>query len=390
MTIKNVNIFDQILNNATPDLSKNFLTEVLQSKDSEISKKLRMAAQHVRKEHVGNSVYYRGLIEISNYCMKNCYYCGLRKDNKKTTRYTMDFDDVKKAIKLAYTSKMGSMVIQSGELLTPKFYDYIGKVLKYIQDEYGDQLRITLSLGELPKEVLKEYYKLGARRYLLRIESSDKELYYKLHPKDDVHSYDVRLKCLENLRELDYHVGTGVMIGLPYQTYENLANDLLFMKNIDIDMVGMGPYIEHDQTPLAKENVDFISRKERVELSYRMIALLRLLMPDINIASTTALQTLDPLGREKGVACGANVVMPNLSDTKYRDKYFLYDGKPCVDDKPDHCIGCLDARVKAFKYEVAYGKFGDSLHYLKRQNKAKAKAKAKKKEKEEQKFFSAR
>ncbi|MCK5078213.1 MAG: [FeFe] hydrogenase H-cluster radical SAM maturase HydE [Calditrichia bacterium] len=369
MIKNNIDIFNKFLENKYPDLDKEFLAEILQTKDDESIKKLRLAAQHVRENNVGSSVYYRGLIEISNYCMKNCYYCGLRKDNKKTTRYTMDFKDVKKAIKLAYTSKMGSLVIQSGELLTPKFYDYIGKVLKHIQKEYDDQLRVTLSLGELPKEVLKEYYGLGAKRYLLRIESSDKELYYKLHPEDDIHSYDVRLKCLENLRELDYHVGTGVMIGLPYQTYENLANDLLFMKNIDIDMVGMGPYIEHAETPLAHINEDFFDRKERIELSYRMIALLRLLMPDINIASTTALQTLDPLGREKGVACGANVVMPNLSDEKYRDKYFLYDGKPCVDDKPDHCVGCLAARVKAFKYEVAYGEFGDSLHYLKRQNK---------------------
>jgi biotin synthase len=226
---------------------------------------------------------------------------------------------------------------------------------------------VTLSLGELPYEVLEELFELGAQRYLLRIEVSNSELYKKYHPNDAHHSYANRLNCLKNLRKIGYQVGTGVMIGLPGQKISNLVEDLLFMKRIDVDMVGMGPYIEHHSTPLPMMNYEpFWPVEKRLDLSYKMISLLRILMPDINIAATTALQTLDPLGREKGIAFGANVVMPNLSDEKYRDKYFLYDNKPCVDDQPTHCVFCLAHRVKSVNYKVAFGEFGDSVHYQKR------------------------
>lgn len=348
-------------------LSKEVLEYILASDDMEVVRALKKAAEAVRLRNVGNKVYYRGLIEISNYCRKNCYYCGIRMGNRELERYLMNFEDVKQSIETAYNSQMGSLVIQSGENLSPLFLEYIQSILRYIRDTYQDQLRITLSLGELPADVLQKLYDLGAKRYLLRIEVSNPELYKKYHPQDHLHSYQTRLECLRNLREIGYHVGTGVMIGLPGQQISDLADDLLFMKEMDVDMVGMGPYIEHHATPLP--HMDYSPRwrvEKRLDLSYKMIALLRLLMPDINIAATTALQTLDPLGREKGIAFGANVVMPNLSAQKYRDKYFLYDNKPCVDDQPTHCVFCLAHRVRSVNYEVAFGEFGDSLHYLKR------------------------
>ncbi len=347
------------------NLSRELLTEILASNDADVFKSLRDSANSVRQKNVGNKVYYRGLVEISNICMKNCYYCGLRKDNKEISRYTMNIEDLKEAFRIADVSRMGSLVIQSGELLTEKFYDYIAEILTMLKNEFEGKFRVTLSLGELPYEILKEFFRLGAQRYLLRIETSNENLYKKLHPQNPLHSYTKRLNCLADLQKIGYQTGTGVMIGLPYQKYEDMAEDLLFMKKIDIDMVGMGPYIEHEQTPLAKAPNAY-SREERLALSYKMIALLRLLLPDINIASTTALQTLDPLGREKGVLCGANVIMPNISPTKYRDKYLLYEGKPCVQDRPDHCADCLEKKLKDFNFEVAFDEYGDSLHYKKR------------------------
>ncbi|GAB4173316.1 MAG: [FeFe] hydrogenase H-cluster radical SAM maturase HydE [Calditrichia bacterium] len=363
-----INKLESFLEHDNQLLDKEDLAYILRSDDLDMVKALKQAAEAVRLRHVGREVYYRGLIEISNYCRKDCYYCGIRKSNREVERYLMDPEDVKKSIDLAVSSQMSSIVIQSGENLSPAFLNYLRSILLYVKDNYDGQLRITLSLGELSEKVLKELFELGARRYLLRIEVSDPDLYYNYHPKDSVHSYEERLNCLKTLKKLGYQVGTGVMIGLPGQTEDNLADDLLFMKSFDVDMVGMGPYIEHHSTPLPGMNLPKWPVEKRLDMSYKMIALLRLLMKDINIAATTALQTLDPLGREKGIAFGANVVMPNLSDEKYRDKYFLYDNKPCVDDQPTHCVFCLAHRVKSVNYEVAFGKFGDSLHYQKRMN----------------------
>lgn len=351
-------------------LNRDDLAYILSSDDIEIVKQLKKSAEKVRLSTVGNKVYYRGLIEISNYCRKNCYYCGIRRENKDVERYLMNLDDVKKAIDLAYNSQMASIVIQSGENLSPVFLNYIRSILIYINNTYPEQIRVTLSLGELPQEVYQELYELGARRYLLRIEVSNPKLYKKYHPDDPIHSYEKRLQCLYWLKDIGYQVGTGVMIGLPGQTIYDLVDDLLFMKEFDVDMVGMGPYIEHHSTPLPYMNYEpFWPVEKRLDLSYKMIALLRLLMPDINIAATTALQTLDPLGREKGIAFGANVVMPNLSDEKYRDKYFLYENKPCVNDQPTHCVFCLAHRIQSVNYQVALGEFGDSVHYQKKRKK---------------------
>lgn len=320
----------------------------------------------VKRQVVGNKVYFRGLIEFSNICSKNCFYCGIRKDNNAFKRYNLIDEEIVEAARFAHENKFASLVLQAGELESDNFTNRIISLLRKIHKATNSELRITLSLGEQSKEVYKRWFNAGAHRYLLRIESSNPELYKKLHPDDKQHRFDKRLEALYNLRNAGYQVGTGVMIGLPFQTYEDLAEDLLFMKEFGIDMVGMGPYIEHDQTPLYTFKDQLLPLEERFRLTLKMIAILRLLMPDINIAAATALQAINRLGREKAVMVGANVIMPNITPGRYRDDYLLYQNKPCTDDNAEDCAGCLEARVALANNEVAYGEWGDSKYYRER------------------------
>ena len=281
-------------------------------------------AAEVKAKYIGNKVYLRGLVEYSNKCRKNCYYCGIRLGNAKVKRYTVDDDEVVQAAKYIKQLGYGSMVLQSGELMTPSFVDTIERLLLRIHAETDNALGITLSMGEQTEETYSRWFQAGAKRYLLRIESSTKELYYKLHPDDDTHSYDIRLQALHTLRKVGYQVGSGVMIGLPFQTLDHLANDLLFLQNMDVDMVGMGPYIEHSDTPLYQYRHLLPGVEKRLELSLKMVAILRIMMKDINIAATTALQTLRADAREQAVVVGANIIMPNVTPQSFREQYFLY------------------------------------------------------------------
>lgn len=320
----------------------------------------------IKHNYTGNKVYFRGLIEFSNICEKNCYYCGIRRDNKKFRRYNLTDKEINDAAIYAHKNNFGSIVLQSGELSNPDFTARVTGLLQSIKKLSDGKLGITLSLGEQSKEVYREWYEAGAHRYLLRIEASNPALYAKLHPDDELHSYHKRLECLKTLKKLNYQTGTGVMIGLPFQTYEDLASDLLFMRNFDIDMVGMGPYIEHSNTPLIKYKNDILPIADRFDLSLKMIAVLRVIMKDINIAASTALQAIDPLGREKAVQAGANVIMPNITPGIYRDDYYLYDNKPRTGDSLDDCIESLKKSLKEVNAVPGYGEWGDSAHYFKR------------------------
>jgi biotin synthase len=322
-------------------------------------------ASEVKRLTVGDVVYFRGLIEFSNICAKNCFYCGIRKDNENFTRYNLSDEEIVDAAVFANENKFASLVLQSGELSTSTFIDRVARLLEKIHKKTNNNLRITLSLGEQTAETYKRWFDCGAKRYLLRIESSNEGLYKKLHPNDSNHWYKNRLEALYNLRDTGYQVGTGVMIGLPFQTLEDLADDLLFMKNFEIDMVGMGPYIEHSDTPLYAYRHELLPLEERFQLALKMIACLRLLMPDINIAAATALQAIDKLGREKALKVGANVIMPNITPGKYRDDYFLYQNKPCTDDSAEDCLSCLEVRVALAGNTIGYGEWGDSKHYRK-------------------------
>ncbi|MCK8825759.1 [FeFe] hydrogenase H-cluster radical SAM maturase HydE [Fuchsiella alkaliacetigena] len=347
------------------EITRSDLTYLMKLKSQSKLDKLYRAAYKVKAEHVGPKVYYRGLIEFSNQCQKNCFYCGIRKDNQQVQRFTISEKEILAAARWAHENNYGSLVLQSGELQNEEFIDFVEKIIKKIKKLSQNELGITLSLGEQKKETYQRWFAAGAHRYLLRIESSKQELYQQLHPEE--HSFKRRLQCLKNLKELGYQVGSGVMIGLPGQSIEDLVEDLLFFKQFSIDMVGMGPYVLHPHTPLARSIDKEDSLKQRnLKWSLKMIALLRLLMPDINIAATTALQALDPVGREKALQAGANVIMPIITPQKYRLDYQLYEDKPCVDEKASDCKDCLEARINSVGDEIAYGEWGDSPHYFKR------------------------
>jgi len=334
--------------------------------NKEDSKLLFRKASEVKKEFVGNKVYYRGLIEFSNICSKDCYYCGIRKSNSNTNRYNIEDKDILEAAKFAYDNNYASIVLQSGERSDKQFVDRIDNLLKDIKKISNGKLGITISLGEQTDEVYKRWFESGAHRYLLRIESSIKALYEKIHPIDKKHDYNRRLIALKSIQDAGYQTGTGVMVGLPFQTTEELAKDLLFFKNFSIDMIGMGPYIEHEETPLFEHKESLMPIEERLLLSLKMIAIVRIMMRDINIAAATALQAIDPVGREKALQIGANVIMPNITPTIHRKEYQLYQNKPCIDEGADDCTNCLESRIHLIGNEVGYGEWGDSLHFKKR------------------------
>ncbi len=344
------------------DLDRQKIIELLAS-EGENRESLFEASARVKKEHVGNIVYFRGLIEFSNRCHKNCLYCGIRSGNKKVVRYNLSDDEIIDSARFAYGNRYGSIVLQSGELESKTFTKRIDNLLKKINNVTHDGLRVTLSCGEQRADVYRRWFESGAHRYLLRIETSNPRLYSKLHPNDERHSFKRRMQCLDDIRKAGYQSGTGVMIGLPFQTMADLADDLIFMKQLEIDMVGMGPYIEHAETPLYKYRNELLPLEERLEITLKMTALLRIIMKNINIAATTALQAIEHLGREKAIMVGANVIMPNITPGTYRDNYLLYDGKPCTDENPGDCKTCLEARIALTGNEIGYGEWGDSAHY---------------------------
>ena len=324
-------------------------------------------AAEVKLNHVGNKVYYRGLIEYSNRCAKNCFYCGVRRGNKHVERYTLEDQEVIDAAKLAHQKRFGSLVLQSGERSDRHFVQKIADLLREIHKATGNELHITLSMGEQSEETYRLWRECGAHRYLVRVETSNPELYARLHPADKLHSFERRIEALKLLRNTGYQVGTGVMIGLPFQTLEDLAGDLMFIREMDVDMVGMGPYIEHEATPLFQYRGQLLPQTERFELSMKMVALLRILMPTINIAATTAMQTLHPEGREKALRIGANVIMPNLTPLKYREGYLLYENKPGSHEETDVSLEKLKASIGKAGCHLALGEWGDSKHFRERQ-----------------------
>ena len=352
-------------NHTTRDnkLNRKEILDLLSLQDEKEIDALSRKAFEVKREFTGNKVYLRGLLEVSNICRKNCYYCGIRKGNKKVHRYLVKREEVLDAARFAHDHGFGSLVFQSGERTDKKFIDYIDGLLREIHKITNNSLGITLSLGEQKKETYKRWKDSGAHRYLLRIETSNEELYYKLHPEDETHAFRNRIKALEDLKKLSYQTGTGVMIGLPFQTTGNLADDLLFMKNFDVDMVGMGPYIEHAETPLQEHFEKLPSKTERYQLALKMIATLRLLMPDINIASTTALETLHPDGRLNALKSGTNVFMPNLTPSQYREDYFLYDGKPGINMEIIDYLKDFDQKLKNNGQQIGWGEQGNSKHW---------------------------
>ncbi len=343
------------------NLSKEDLIELLETKDKELIEELYKQAYKVKLKYVGNTVYFRGLVEFSNVCVKDCLYCGIRKSNGKVQRYSLTKEEILKSAKWAYDHKYASLVLQSGERTDEDFVSFVEEVLYEIKDKYG--LGVTLSLGEETRETYRRWRKAGASRYLIRIESTNRNVFKLIHPKEQ--NFERRLQAIYDLRAEDYQVGTGVMIGLPTQTAEDLANDILFFKEHDIDMIGMGPYIVHHDTPMAQmvENYD---PNHQLELGLKMVALTRLYLKDVNIASTTALQTLDSLGRERGLLAGGNVCMPVVYESENRQNYLLYDNKPALTETSEENMRAFEESIARIGETIGYGHKGNSPHYKKR------------------------
>ena len=341
------------------------LVEVLSWPDAE---ELFAAAYAVKCREIGKLVSFRALVEFGNICEKDCYYCGIRKSNAKAHRYRMDADEIVREAEWAHGHGYGSLVLQSGELAGEANADFVEGVLRRIRAFGGDDFGITLSLGEQSEETYRRWREAGAHRYLLRIETSNPALYARLHPAD--HSWERRRDCLRSLRRCGYQVGTGVMSGLPGQTFDDLASDMEFFASEDVDMIGMGPYIPHPDTPMAAwrdvADAPRTESRDRLRLGLRMIAAARLYLHDVNIAAATALQALDPEGREKGLLSGANVIMPNITETRYRADYQLYAGKPCLDENASICRSCLERRIAAVGETILWRRRGDSPHWHRR------------------------
>lgn len=322
------------------DFSKNEVIEIL--KDNSQNDWLFSLADKIRKENVGDEVHLRGLIEFSNICKRTCKYCGLRCENKDIDRYRIEPDDIifyaQKAVDMGYKT----IVLQSGE---DEYYsrELLCKIIKGIKTL---DVALTLSIGERCFDDYKAFKDCGADRYLIRIETTDKELYKKMHPHM---SFENRIRCLKDLGKLGYEVGTGCLVGLPGQTIESLANDILFFKEINADMVGIGPFIAHPHTPLKDYlNGDFT-------LALKVMALTRILLKNINIPATTAMETLNPNGRIIALQSGANVVMPNVTTTEYRAKYEIYPNKICINEKPAQCFNCVSGKIRSIGRSVSTG-----------------------------------
>jgi len=323
-------------------LSKDEYTFLISGFDNETSEYLFEKARNIREKYYGKDVYIRGLIEFTSYCKNNCLYCGLRCGNKNAQRYRLSKEDILECCKNGYELGFRTFVLQGGE--DPYFTDErMLDIINSIKSEYPD-CALTLSVGEKSYETYKAFFDAGADRYLLRHETADNEHYAKLHPKEM--SALNRKRCLEDLKSIGYQVGCGFMVGSPYQTAENLADDMLYIKKLQPQMVGIGPFISQHDTPFADR------KNGTLELTLFMLGLLRLTLPYALIPSTTALGTIHPLGREKGILAGANVVMPNLSPVSVRKKYLLYDNKICTGDESAECRRCLEQRMKSIGYNV--------------------------------------
>lgn len=325
-------------------LSKSDYIELLQCwENQDVVSQLQNEAVKLRKQYYGNKVFTRGLIEFTNYCKNNCYYCGIRNGNRHVERYRLTEDEILECCRNGHELGYRTFVLQGGE---DPYYtdDRMENIILAIKKEFPD-CALTLSIGEKSYESYKRFREAGADRYLLRHETADDSLYRSLHPA--AMSLKERKQCLFDLKELGYQVGAGFMVGSPGQTLSHIAEDLMFLQELKPQMVGIGPFIPHHDTIYAQEPAG------SVELTLFLLSVIRIMLPKVLLPATTALGTMDPRGREKGLAAGANVVMPNLSPVKNRKQYELYDNKICTGEEAAECRGCLSRRVKSVGYELA-------------------------------------
>lgn len=324
----------------TGNLSDNELKLLI---ENETAENLAEYADEVRQKYYGKKVFLRGLIEISSYCKNDCYYCGIRRSNKSAERYRLEHDNVLKCAEIGYKLGLRTFVIQGGE---DAFFtdDYLCSIIYDMKSKYPE-CAVTLSLGERPYESYKRLKEAGADRYLLRHETADRELYYHLHPHGM--SFENRRQCLYNLKELGYQVGAGFMVGVPYQTTENIISDIRFMQELQPQMIGIGPFIPHKDTPFRDE------KGGTLELTLRLLGILRLMFPKVLLPATTALGSISPIGRTLGLQTGCNVIMPNISPEDARKKYMLYNNKLISGSETAEGLEILKNEIKSAGYETA-------------------------------------
>ena len=335
----------------TRDLKRSEWTELIRERTPASAEYLFERARAVRIRCYGHDIYIRGLIEFTNYCRNDCYYCGIRRSNSNAVRYRLTKEDILACCEKGYRLGFRTFVLQGGEdgwFTDERLCDIVSEIRAHFPD-----CAITLSVGERSYDSYKKLYDAGADRYLLRHETYDAEHYGRLHPASLSASH--RQKCLRNLKKIGYQVGTGFMVGSPYQTPENLADDMLFLSRLNPQMVGIGPFIPHHETPFAHMPAG------TAELTLFMLGLIRLLLPRVLLPATTALGTIAEDGREKGILAGANVVMPNLSPAQVREKYLLYDNKLCTGDEAAESLNSLKTRMEKIGYHIAVSR-GDSLN----------------------------
>ena len=335
------------------DISREEIILLLENRNADIQSVLAEKASAAARENYGNKVFVRGLIEFTNYCKNDCYYCGIRCSNKNASRYRLTRDEILECASHGYDLGFRTIVLQGGE---DAFFndDLVVDIVKSIKREHPD-CAVTLSIGEKSFESYKKLFDAGADRYLLRHETADPVHYSKLHPSNL--SSENRKECLFNLKKIGFQTGAGFMVGSPYQTIENIADDLLFLKKLDPEMIGIGPFIPHKETPFADEQAGTL------ELTLYLLSIIRLMLPTVLLPATTALGTIDPRGRELGILAGANVVMPNLSPVSVRKKYDLYDNKICTGEEAAECMNCLKKRIESIGYEIVKDR-GDNIRYV--------------------------
>ncbi len=338
----------------TNDLTKEEITDLLENITHEEREVLFNNALKTKQVYYGNKVYLRGLVEFSNICRQDCLYCGIRASNTKVKRYRLTPQEILDCCDQGYQLGYRTFVLQSGEDLW--YTEGILVALLHAIKRRYPEVAITLSIGERGVETYQSLIAAGADRFLMRHETASKELYEKLHP---TMRFDNRRACLTALKNLGYQVGAGFMVGLPGQTFADLADDLRYLKELRPDMIGIGPFIPHSETPLGAE------KGGTLEDALVMVALARLLIPDSLIPATTALGTLHPQGRELALKVGANVVMPIITPTSVRKQYELYENKICVDDHPEDCRFCIERRIQSAGFEVDLGR-GDSQQFISR------------------------
>lgn len=315
---------------------------LIDNRDAESSEYLFEKARAVQLTHYGDGVYLRGLIEFTNYCKNDCYYCGIRKSNQNAVRYRLTKEQILDCCSTGYELGFRTFVLQGGE---DGYYtdERMITIIQSIKSSYPD-CAITLSIGEKSYDTYKAFYEAGADRYLLRHETAETEHYNKLHPLSL--TLENRKQCLYDLKEIGFQVGCGFMVGSPFQTTDALVKDIMFIKELNPHMVGIGPFIPHHETPFADQTAGTL------ELTLFMLGLIRLTLPTVLLPATTALGTIDPKGRELGILAGANVVMPNLSPVDVRKKYMLYDNKICTGDEAAECRFCLQKRIESIGYHI--------------------------------------